>query len=73
MEESFGKKELPHILREFQQDVNEGLEELLEDFDDRTQELAVDGYPDTPDSLKETLETDAFLKGCLDKRAALLA
>ncbi|CAC5407144.1 unnamed protein product [Mytilus coruscus] len=39
----------------------------------RAQELATDGYPDTPDRFVQTLATDAFLKGCVDKRAALTA
>ena len=47
--------------------------ENLKDFVERAQALAVDGYPDTPEKFAETLATDAFLRGCLDKRAALVA
>ncbi|CAG2228143.1 unnamed protein product [Mytilus edulis] len=71
--EKFGKKELPHILRRLLQDLRQENEENLRDFAERAQELAVDGYPDTPEKFAETLATDAFLRGCLDKRAALVA
>jgi hypothetical protein len=30
---------------------------------ERAQELARDGYPDTPDKVMQTLATDSFLKG----------
>ncbi|CAC5419027.1 unnamed protein product [Mytilus coruscus] len=71
--EKFGKKELPHILRRLLQDLRQETDENLKDFAERAKELAVDGYPDTPEKFAETLATDAFLRGCLDKRAALVA
>ncbi|CAG2200321.1 unnamed protein product [Mytilus edulis] len=57
--EKFGKKELPHILRRLLQDLRQENEENLRDFAERAQELAVDGYPDTPEKFAETLATDA--------------
>ncbi|CAC5415384.1 unnamed protein product [Mytilus coruscus] len=71
--EKFGKKELPHILRRLLQDLRQETDKNLKDFAERAQELAVDGYPDTPEKFAETLPTDAFLRGCLNKRAALVA
>ncbi|CAC5414086.1 unnamed protein product [Mytilus coruscus] len=73
MEERFGRKEPPHIMRRLLQDLKQDQEESLEEFAERAQELATDGYPDTPDRFVQTLATYAFLKGCVDKRAALTA
>ncbi|CAC5424458.1 SFRS7 [Mytilus coruscus] len=39
----------------------------------RAQELAVGCYPDTLEKFAEALTTDAFLRSCLQKRAALVA
>lgn len=73
MDERFGKKELPSIIRRQLQDLKQESEEPIEEFAERAQELARDGYPDTPDKVIQTLATDSFLKGCYDKRAALTA
>ncbi|VDI11718.1 Hypothetical predicted protein [Mytilus galloprovincialis] len=62
MEERFGRKEPPHIVRRLLQDLKQDQEESLEEFAERAQELATDGYPDTPDNFVQTLATDAFLK-----------
>lgn len=48
-------------------------DEHLEDFAERTQGLAVDCYPETPDRFVEIVAIYAFLKGCHDKRAAVVA
>lgn len=73
LNEKFGRKDLPHTLRRLLQDVRQDPNEQLEDFAERTQGLAVDGYPETPDRFVEIVAIDAFLKGCYDKRAALVA
>ncbi|CAC5382934.1 unnamed protein product [Mytilus coruscus] len=73
MDERFGRKEPPHIVRRLLQDLKQDQEESWEEFAERAQELATDGYPDTPDRFVQTLATYAFLKGCVDKRAALTA
>jgi len=73
MDERFGKKELPNIIRRQLQDLKQESEEPIEEYAERAQELARDGYPDTPDKVIQTLATDSFLKGCYDKRAALTA
>lgn len=59
-------------MRRLLQDVRQDPDEQLEDFPERTQGLAVDGYPETPDRFVEIIAIDAFLKGCYDKRAALV-
>ena len=35
--------------------------------------MAADGYPNTPGDFIQIVATDAFLKGCLEKKAALTA
>ena len=35
--------------------------------------MATDSYPGTPDSFIQIVATDAFLKGCSDRKAALTA
>ena len=35
--------------------------------------MTTDGYPDTPEDCKQTVAVDAFLRGCLNKQAALIA
>ncbi|CAG2217872.1 unnamed protein product [Mytilus edulis] len=54
MEERFGRKEPPHIVRRLLQDLKQEQEESLEEFAERAQELATDGYPDTPDNFVQT-------------------
>lgn len=73
MNERFGKKDLPHIIRRQLQDLKQEIDEDLEEFAERTQEMAVDGYPDTPDDFVEVVAIDAFLQGCNAKSAALIA
>lgn len=67
----FGRKDMPHILRRQLQDIKQEQEESLEEFAERTQEMAIDGHPDTPEAFVEIVTIDAFLKGCTDKKAAL--
>ena len=62
MEERFGCKDLPQVIRR-------QLQELL--YAEHAQYLAVDGFPGTSDDFMQIVATDAFLKGCHDKRAAL--
>ena len=71
MDERFGKKELPNIIRQQLQYLKQESEEPIEEYAKRAQELARYGYPDTPDKVIQTLATDSFLKECYDKRAAL--
>jgi len=73
MDERFGKKGLQHIIRRQLQDLRQFQEESLEEYAERAQELSTDGYPGTPNSLIQIVATDAFLKGCSDKKAALTA
>lgn len=73
MEERFGKKDLPSVIRRQLQDLRQSPEEDLDDYADRARELAVDGFPEASDDVIQIVATDAFLKGCLDKNAALTA
>lgn len=67
------RKENPHIVRRFLQDLKQDQKESLEEFAKRAQELDTDDYPDTPNRFVQTLATEAFFKGCVNKREALAA
>jgi len=70
----FGNKDLPYTIRRQLQDAKQNLDETVEEFAERVQEMATDGYGiNTPENVVETISVDAFLKGCTDKKAALLA
>lgn len=73
LDERFGCKDLPHIVRRQLQDFRQNPDETLEEYAKRAQELSTDGYPESPDTFIQILATDAFLKGCMDKKAALTA
>lgn len=73
LDERFGKKDLPHIIRRQLQDVKQGSEETVEEFADKVLEMTTDGYPDTPEDCRQTVAIDAFLRGCYNKQAALIA
>ncbi|CAC5412299.1 unnamed protein product [Mytilus coruscus] len=55
------------------QEVRQFADESIEEFAERIQELATDGYLNTPENVVDTIAVDAFLKGCIDKKAALFA
>ena len=73
LEERFGKKDLPHIIRRQLQDIKQDPEESVEEFADKVQDMTADGYPDTPENCKQTVAIDVFLRGCTNKQAALIA
>ena len=73
MTRRFGNKELPHSIRRQLQDVKQQIEESIEEYAERVQELATDGYVDASEDIVEMMATEAFLRGCSDKQAALLA
>ena len=47
------------------------LDESLDEFAERVQHYAVEGYPGMPTRWVQLMAVDVLLKGCLDKRAAL--
>ncbi|CAC5375551.1 unnamed protein product [Mytilus coruscus] len=73
LNQRFGNKDLPYTIRRQLQDVRQNGDEMIDEFAERVQEMATDGYIDTPEHVVETISVDAFLKGCTDKKAALLA
>lgn len=64
----YGRTEEPITVRRQLQELKQKEDEPLEEFADRAHELAADGYPGTTEEMVETLATDAFLKGCHEKR-----
>ena len=73
MEERFGCKDLPNVIRRQLQELCQFPEESLEEYAERPQYLAADGFPGTSDKFIQIVASDAFLKGCQDKKAALTA
>ena len=73
MNRRFGNKELPHSIRRQLQDVKQLMEENIEEYAERVQEMATDGYVDASEDIVEMMATEAFLRGSYDKQAALLA
>ncbi|CAC5374562.1 unnamed protein product [Mytilus coruscus] len=73
LSQRFGNKDLPHTIKRQLQEVRQFVDESIEEFAERIQELATDGYLNTPENVVDTIAVDAFLKGCTDKKAALFA
>ena len=73
MEERFGCKDLPNVIRRQLQELRQFPEESLDEYAERSQDLAADGFPGTSDEFIQIVASDVFLKGCQDKRAALTA
>lgn len=73
LNQRFGNKNLPHTIRRQLQEIKQLADESIEEFSEKIQEMAADGYINTPEHVIETISVDAFLKGCLDKKAALFA
>ncbi|CAC5411559.1 unnamed protein product [Mytilus coruscus] len=70
LNQRFGNKDIPYTIRRQLQDVRQNDDEMIDEFAERVQEMATDGYIDTPEHVAETISVDAFLKGCTDKKAA---
>ena len=71
MESRFGSQEHPPIVRAKLQSSVQLLDESLDEFAERVQRYAVEGYPGMPTRWVQLMAVDVLLKGCLDKRAAL--
>lgn len=70
--ERFDKSEQPHIMRRQLQETKQEVDETLEEFAERIEELSMEAYPDFPDFWRSTVTIDVFLRGCKEKRAALV-
>ncbi|CAG2257816.1 unnamed protein product [Mytilus edulis] len=62
LNQRFGNKDLPYTIRRQLQDVRQNGDEMIEEFAERIQEMATDGYIDTPEHVVETISVDAFFK-----------
>jgi hypothetical protein len=66
----FGRREPATSFRRQLQELKQKTEEPLEEYAERAQQLALDGYPGANVEMVNTLAADAFLKGCSNKQAA---
>lgn len=73
MAQRFGDKDLPHSIRRQLQDVKQTIEESIEDYAERVQEMATEGYVEASEDIVEMMATEAFLRDCQNNQAALLA
>ena len=71
MFQRLGNTDLPHSIRKQLQDVKQNVEASIEEFTERVQEMATDGYNKATEDVVELMAVDAFLKGCNDKKAGL--
>jgi hypothetical protein len=69
----FGRREPATSFRRQLQELKQKTEESLEEYAERAQQLALDGYPGANVAMVDTLAADAFLKGCTNKKAAYSA
>jgi hypothetical protein len=69
----FGYRDPPTTVRRKLQDLQQVEKETLEEYAERAQKLATDGFLGVPMEMVDTIAVDAFLKGCRDKNAALAA
>ena len=69
LQERFGSDDQPHILRKVLQDAKQETSESLDDFADRTQQLAQRAYKKTGKKVISCMGVDAFLKGIRDKNS----
>lgn len=49
------------------QETKQEVDETLEEFAERIEELSVEAYPDSPDFWRSTSTIDVFLRGCTGK------
>ena len=73
MKRRFSKKPEPVTARRQLQYVRQQEHESLEDFAHKVYVLALDGYEKCDDDAIEDIATEAFLRGCKEKEAAIKA
>ena len=72
MEKRYSVTDQPCTIRKQLASVTQLVDESLETWADRVYALTLDAYPQVSSSLAESLAVENFLKGCRDKRIALL-
>ena len=66
----FQKEETPAVLLKRLQEVKQEIEEPVEEFASRAQQLAQDAFPQFGHAVVQPMAVDAFLRGCRDKLPA---
>ena len=72
LKDRFDKKDQPHIIRRQLHDIKQMSDETVEEFAERIEELSVEAYPKAPEYFRNTITIDSFLRGCTEKRPALV-
>ena len=73
MDERFGRSDPPPTARRRLQAVKQEVDEEIEAFGERCIALARDGHPSSSEEMVQQMAVDAFLRGCNDRQAAVLA
>jgi hypothetical protein len=73
MKSRFARQDPPTTVRRQIQELRQGKSETLEEFAERAQHLALDAFPHAEIGMVDIVATDAFLKGCGNKEAAMAA
>ena len=66
----FQRQEAPAVLQKRLQEIKQEVDEPLEEFASRTQQLAHDAFPQFGPAVVQPMAVDAFLRGCRDKLPA---
>ncbi|CAG2185743.1 unnamed protein product [Mytilus edulis] len=72
LNQRFGNKDLPYTIRRQLQEVRQNIDETVEEFAERVQEMATDGYgPNTPENVVETISVDCVKSSIHNQRIVL--
>lgn len=62
-----------HIIRHQLQEIKQKTHETLEEFAEKIEEIFTEAYPySCPEFFRSTITIDAFLRGCMEKKAAIV-
>ena len=73
LNDRYGHHDPPHTLRQQLHIIRQTVDEDLESYAERVQQMAYESYPEAPSRTIEDACIDSFLRGCKEKRAALNA
>lgn len=72
-EKRLHKSDQLHIMRQQLQEIKQKTHETLEVFAAKIEEIFTEAYPySCPEFFRSTITIDAFLRGCMEKRAAIV-
>lgn len=73
MNQAFGRNETQDMVRMQIANLKQGVDESLEQYSRRTRKMVHEGYRGSSSEIIDSLAKDAFLKGCKDRSAVMIA